>query len=33
VLEVLPDDYELVVRSARHAVHAPADTGPVKLAA
>jgi hypothetical protein len=33
VLEVLPDDYELVVRSARHTVHAPAETGPVKLAA
>lgn len=33
VLEVLPDDYELVVKPARHAVHAPAETGPVKLAA
>ena len=33
VLEVLPDDYELVVRSARHAAPAPAETGPVKLAA
>lgn len=33
VLEVLPDDYELVVRSARPAVHAPAETSPVKLAA
>ena len=33
VLQVLPDDYELVVRPARHAVHASDETGPIKLAA